>query len=210
MSSVNPTQPTSSGSSGPVNPSSNLNDQDFLQLLVAQLKYQDPMSPTDDQSFIQEQAQFSTVEGITSLEKTMTELVICYPWPITGYAERRLRLVALVNWQSIEVGSGNTVSGNHLRRLNMAHCNDPGGPFNCAYAPKEPDLLRTGIYLGAGAERPDPAKGNTIESNEIGGYGMSRHCIGAAPGVSLTDNKVAKNDCSDDAAVASVRFSTPH
>ena len=108
------------------------------------------------------------------------------------------------------IGSGNTVSGNHLRRLNMAHCNDPGGPFNCGYAPKEPDLLRTGIYLGAGAERPDPAKGNTIESNEIGGYGMSRHCIGAAPGVSLTDNKVAKNDCSDDAAVASVRFSTPH
>jgi flagellar basal-body rod modification protein FlgD len=57
-----------------VNPSTNLNDQDFLQLLVAQLKYQDPMSPTDDQSFIQEQAQFSTVEGITSLESTMTSM----------------------------------------------------------------------------------------------------------------------------------------
>ncbi|HWB23122.1 MAG TPA: flagellar hook capping FlgD N-terminal domain-containing protein [Gaiellaceae bacterium] len=75
MSSVNPTsQTTGSGSSAPVNPSTNLNDQDFLQLLVAQLKYQDPMSPTDDQSFIQEQAQFSTVEGITSLESTMTAM----------------------------------------------------------------------------------------------------------------------------------------
>jgi flagellar basal-body rod modification protein FlgD len=75
MSTVNPTQSsTSDASSAAVNPSTNLNDQDFLQLLVAQLKYQDPMSPTDDQSFIQEQAQFSTVEGITSLESTMTSM----------------------------------------------------------------------------------------------------------------------------------------
>jgi flagellar basal-body rod modification protein FlgD len=77
MSSVNPTQSTSSSNSSAaaaVNPSTNLNDQDFLQLLVAQLKYQDPMSPTDDQSFIQEQAQFSTVEGITSMESTLTAM----------------------------------------------------------------------------------------------------------------------------------------
>jgi flagellar basal-body rod modification protein FlgD len=74
MSSVNPTSPTTSGSSSPVNPSTNLNDSDFLQLLVAQLKYQDPMSPTDDQSFIQEQAQFSTVEGITSMQSTLTAM----------------------------------------------------------------------------------------------------------------------------------------
>jgi hypothetical protein len=98
------------------------------------------------------------------------------------------------------IGSGHTVTGNHLQHLNMAHCNEPG-PINCANA-AQPDLLRTGIYLGAGADRPDAAKGNTIENNEIGGYGMSRHCIGAAPGVLLTANTVAKNECSDDSAVA--------
>ncbi len=111
------------------------------------------------------------------------------------------------------IGSGHTVTGNHLMHLNRAHCNDPG-PFNCAYTPNQPDLLRSGIYLGAGAERPDIAKGNTVENNEIGGYGMSRHCIGVAPGVSLTANTVAKNECSDDAAVAQLLtrplFSTPH
>jgi hypothetical protein len=115
------------------------------------------------------------------------------------------------------IGSGHTVTGNHLLHLNLAHCNDPG-PVNCAWAANQPDLLRTGIYLGAGAERPDIAKGNTIENNEIGGYGMSRHCIGVAPGVSLAANTVAKNECSDDAAVAKLavatilprpRFSTP-
>ena len=68
--------------------------------------------------------------------------------------------------------------------------------------------FRSGIYLGAGAERPDPAKGNTVEGNEIAGYGMSRHCVVAAPGVSLAANKVAKNECSDEAAIARVRLST--
>jgi hypothetical protein len=99
------------------------------------------------------------------------------------------------------IGSGHTVTGNHLLRLNLAHCNEPG-PINCSYVANQPDLLRSGIYLGAGAERPDMAKGNTIENNEIAGYGMSRHCIGVAPGVSLAANTVAKNECSDDAAVA--------
>ncbi len=107
------------------------------------------------------------------------------------------------------IGSGHTVTGNHLTRLNRAHCGEGNapGPFNCNYTPDQPDLLRSGIYLGAGAERPDAAKGNTVENNEIAGYGMSRHCIGTAPGVLLSDNTVAKNDCSDEAAVARARFS---
>ena len=107
------------------------------------------------------------------------------------------------------IGSGNTVTGNHLTRLNLAHCNDPG-PINCNYAPNQPDLLRTGIYLGAGAERPDIAKGNTVTNNEISGYGMSRHCIAAAPGVSLAANTIARNDCSDEQALARVRFGPLH
>ncbi|MDP9054063.1 MAG: hypothetical protein M3N93_07130 [Acidobacteriota bacterium] len=103
------------------------------------------------------------------------------------------------------IGSGHTVTGNHLKRLNLAHCNEPG-PINCAAIAGQPDILRTGIYLGAGAERPDLAKGNTIANNDIGGYGMSRHCVGAAPGVSLAANTIVKNECSDDAAVALARF----
>lgn len=103
------------------------------------------------------------------------------------------------------IGSGHTVSDNHLLHLNMAHCNDPG-PINCGAVPNQPDMLRSGIYLGAGADRPDPAKGNVVEGNEVSGYGMSRHCIGAAPGVSLAANTVSKNECSDESAVARARF----
>ncbi len=107
------------------------------------------------------------------------------------------------------IGTGNTITGNHLLHLNLAHCNEPGR-INCLWAKDQPDLLRSGIYLGAGAERPDLARGNIVENNEISGYGMSRHCIGVAPGVSLADNTVAKNECSDDAEVARAQFSRRH
>lgn len=56
------------------NPASTMGENDFLKLLVAQLQYQDPMNPTGNDQFMQEQAQFSTVEGINNLQKTMQSL----------------------------------------------------------------------------------------------------------------------------------------
>jgi flagellar basal-body rod modification protein FlgD len=43
----------------------------FLQLLVSQLKNQDPMKPMDDTSMIAEMAQFSSLEQMQNLNKTM-------------------------------------------------------------------------------------------------------------------------------------------
>jgi hypothetical protein len=56
-------------------------------------------------------------------------------------------------------------------------------------------MLRSGIYLGRGAERPAPARGNTVEDNEITGYKMDTRCIGRAPGVRVEDNDVRGNRC---------------
>jgi flagellar basal-body rod modification protein FlgD len=58
-----------------VNPSTQLDENSFLKLLVAQLQYQDPLSPTDSQAFVQEQAQFSQVEGLLNVQKSMTSLI---------------------------------------------------------------------------------------------------------------------------------------
>jgi flagellar basal-body rod modification protein FlgD len=57
-----------------VNPSTQMDENSFLKLLTAQLRYQDPMSPTDSQAFVQEQAQFSMVEGILNLQKDVKAL----------------------------------------------------------------------------------------------------------------------------------------
>jgi flagellar basal-body rod modification protein FlgD len=43
----------------------------FLKLLVAQLKYQDPLSPTDPQAFLAQSAQFTQVEKLTEMAEQM-------------------------------------------------------------------------------------------------------------------------------------------
>src|SRR3954447_18941286 len=75
------TQPTTSASTSATtstsstaalqNPTSILGKDDFLKLLVTQLKYQDPLKPTDQSQFMSQMAQFSTVEGINNLQSTL-------------------------------------------------------------------------------------------------------------------------------------------
>ncbi len=47
----------------------------FLQLLVAQLKYQNPLSPTDGTQFLAQTAQFTMVEKLTSLAEQSERLI---------------------------------------------------------------------------------------------------------------------------------------
>lgn len=44
---------------------------DFLKMLVAQLKHQDPMNPMEGQEFAAQLAQFSSVEQLVTLNETM-------------------------------------------------------------------------------------------------------------------------------------------
>jgi flagellar basal-body rod modification protein FlgD len=45
-----------------------LNENDFLQLLTAQLEHQDPLDPTSADQFASELAEFSTATGVENLE----------------------------------------------------------------------------------------------------------------------------------------------
>ena len=51
-----------------------LDKDTFLQLLVAQLKNQDPLDPQDNSSYIAELAQFSSLEQMTNVAKSLEEL----------------------------------------------------------------------------------------------------------------------------------------
>ena len=46
----------------------------FLQLLVTQLKNQNPLDPQDNTAFVAQLAQFSSLEGITSLNESVTAI----------------------------------------------------------------------------------------------------------------------------------------
>jgi hypothetical protein len=77
------------------------------------------------------------------------------------------------------IGGPNRILRNRLRNLNLSHSSD--------------DLLRSGIYLGRGAERPAIARGNLVEGNEVSGYQLQ--CIAAASEVSMSANQVGLNQC---------------
>ena len=46
----------------------------FLQLLVTQMRYQDPLNPADGTEYMSQLAQFSTLEQMTNLNETMSTL----------------------------------------------------------------------------------------------------------------------------------------
>jgi hypothetical protein len=96
------------------------------------------------------------------------------------------------------IGSGHRVANNVFRGVNLAGCNESAALFGCIYKKDEPDLLQSGIYLGRGVVRMEETKGNSIRLNEITGHGMKARCIAAAPGVSLAQNSIQANECSDE------------
>lgn len=62
-------RPSSAPPKGP-----ELGQNDFLTLMMAQIRAQDPMNPMDNNAFLSQLAQFSTVSGIERLNQSFTVL----------------------------------------------------------------------------------------------------------------------------------------
>jgi len=63
---------TSAATASATKSSSTLDQSDFLTLMTAQLKNQDPFNPTDNTQMIAQMAQFSSVAGISSMNTTLS------------------------------------------------------------------------------------------------------------------------------------------
>lgn len=56
------------------NPNQGLDKDSFLKLLVTELSHQDPMKPMNDREFISQMAQFSALEQMQNVSKSMNSL----------------------------------------------------------------------------------------------------------------------------------------
>lgn len=71
------TAPTGSGTnsgSGAAAPKTDVTKNEFLQLLVAQLRHQDPMKPADGTQFLTQLAQFEQLEQSLNIGQDVTAI----------------------------------------------------------------------------------------------------------------------------------------
>ena len=69
-------------------------EQQFLQLLVAQLKNQDPLNPMDGTQFVSQLAQFSQLEQMIGVNQGVQQLVVDAQGTTTGAREPETRTAA--------------------------------------------------------------------------------------------------------------------
>ena len=90
------------------------------------------------------------------------------------------------------IGRGHRIEKNRMRFLNSAGCDDK---TPCIFKADEPAMLRSGIYLGLGAERPAPSHDNVIVDNLVMGVGMKEYCLSFAPGIDRASHQLERNIC---------------
>jgi flagellar basal-body rod modification protein FlgD len=70
-----PSIDAASAASATTNQSSNLTLQDFMKILLTQLSYQDPLKPMDNQEFMAQVAQFTTLQQSQQLNQKIDQLL---------------------------------------------------------------------------------------------------------------------------------------
>ena len=103
----------STGSTGatPAAGGTTLGGTNFLTLLLAQLKNQDPTSPVDSNTFLTQLAELSEVQGITSLNTSFTSLSSSLTSSQALQASSLLGHQALVASPTANLPAGGTVTG---------------------------------------------------------------------------------------------------
>jgi flagellar basal-body rod modification protein FlgD len=92
-------------------PKGDLGQEDFLQLMLTQLKNQDPFKPMESGEFLGQIAQFGTVQGLAGLQTSFDSLSSSL---VSNQALQASTLVgrsALVESDSLSIGAGQPVAG---------------------------------------------------------------------------------------------------
>ena len=109
--SVGGTGSSAANGSGSITSGATLGGTDFLTLMLAQLKNQDPTSPVDSNTFLNQLAQLSEVQGISSLNTSFGSLSSSLTSSQALQASSLLGHQALVNSGTAALTANGTVSG---------------------------------------------------------------------------------------------------
>jgi flagellar basal-body rod modification protein FlgD len=156
---VGPAEPSQPRTSTPL--SDQMGKDDFMKLFIAQLKNQDPMNPMDGKDTAAQLAQFSSVEQMMQLNKTVTaqaqsqeKMTEAIEKLSEAQAEQGNTVAALIEGQmavatvgKIGVTTGNTV---FVER-------DGGGSIT----------IDTGLTTGSGEVQIRDAKGNIVTTGKV-------------------------------------------
>ncbi|MFK7894112.1 MAG: flagellar hook assembly protein FlgD [Granulosicoccus sp.] len=88
-----------------------LGQEDFLELMMAQLKHQDPMEPMDNGEFLGQMAQFSTVTGIDEMKQSMEGLSASYAAGQTLQSTQLVGQEVLVESATLELNDTGQTEG---------------------------------------------------------------------------------------------------
>ncbi|MGQ7848509.1 flagellar hook assembly protein FlgD [Granulosicoccus sp. 3-233] len=124
-----------------------LGQDEFLELMTAQLENQDPMAPMDNGEFLGQMAQFSTVSGIEAMQESLDNLSATYA---TGQTLQSVQLVG----QEVMIESG---------YMELPDSGPIGGSFE--------------LDAGSGKVRVDiaDASGTVVRQIDLGEYPAGRH-----------------------------------
>lgn len=75
MSAVNQIQSGGTANTTRPIPKKELGKDDFLQLFITRLRYQNPLEPVNDEQFIAQMAQFSSLEQMQNMNSTLGQLL---------------------------------------------------------------------------------------------------------------------------------------
>ncbi len=124
-----------------------LGQDEFMKLMMAQLKNQDPMKPMDNGEFLGQMAQFSTVTGIGDMQASLETLTETFSSNQTLQATSLVGQEVLIEDSSFELNGDSPVSGSFQ------------------------------LEVGSGDVKLDitDAAGNVVQQIGLGDFGAGRH-----------------------------------
>lgn len=93
-----------------VAPGGTLGKDAFLQLMVTQMKYQDPLQPQDNSQFLAQLAQFTSLEQMTNIAQSNTDMLAALK-SMQSYSQMSFEHQLIGQNVSVDDGQGGSTSG---------------------------------------------------------------------------------------------------